>query len=234
MKFLASIRVRLTVWYMIILGCTLVFFSTLVYYQMKRSLYKSVDHKIMTISEVVASSIAPQSGSVLSNIEERLTKKVGRQPAGKSVQLLDRSGHVGMKSLNLRNKRLPVSYEALKNASEGRITYETKVVFGESLRIITYPVKSRIKKVRNIVQVASSLTDVEDTLRQLIFILASIVPLALIIASIGGIFLANKALKPVNEINRITQEITSKILVSGCPGPRCMTNWVNLLKRLTG
>jgi len=234
MKFLASIRVRLTVWYMIILGCTLVFFSTLVYYQMKRSLYKSVDHKIMTISEVVASSIAPQSGSVLSNIEERLTKKVGRQPAGKFVQLLDRSGHVGMKSLNLRNKRLPVSYEALKNASEGRITYETKVVFGESLRIITYPVKSRIKKVRNIVQVASSLTDVEDTLRQLIFILASIVPLALIIASIGGIFLANKALKPVNEINRITQEITSKNLGLRVPRPQMHDELGELVETING
>jgi heavy metal sensor kinase len=205
---------------MIILGCTLIFFSALVYYQMKRSLYKSVDHKIMTISEVVASSIVPRSGGVLSHIEKDLTEKVGRQPAGKFVQLLDRSGHVGEKSLNLRNKRLPVSYESLKNASEGRITYETKVVFGESLRIITYPIKSRSRKVRNIVQVASSLTEVEDTLKKLIFILASIVPLALIIASIGGIFLANKVLKPVNEINRITREITSKNLGLRVPRPQ--------------
>ncbi len=234
MKFFKSIRARLTLWYMIILGCTLILFSTLVYYQMSRSLYKSVDRKILTISEVVASSLAPHARSVFSNIEKTLAKEVGRQPAAKFIQLLDRSGKIGSKSLNLKNKRLPVSFEALKNAAQGIITYETKEVFGEPLRIITYPVRQKGTGIRSIVQVASSLAEVRDTLRRLIFILASIVPLALIIASIGGIFLANKALKPVNEINRITKEITSKNLGLRVPTPATHDELGQLVETING
>ncbi len=219
MKYRRSIRVRLTLWYIFILGCTLTLFSGLVYYQMSRSLYKSVDHKILTISEVIASSLSPASHSVFSDIQKKLARKVGRQPTAKFIQLLDRSGNIGGKSLNLKNKRLPVSFEALQNAAKGVITYETKEVFGEPLRIITYPVKRPGSDINSIVQVATSLSGVQDTLRKLILILVSIVPLALIIASIGGIFLANKVLKPINEINRITREITSKNLQLRVPLP---------------
>ncbi len=234
MKLFQSVRVRLTLWYIAILGATLVLFSALVYYQMSRSLYKSVDRKILTISEVIASSLAPNSRSVFSNIEEKLAEKVGKQPSAKFIQLLDRSGNIGSKSLNLRNKRLPVSFEALKNASQGIVTYETKEVFGEPLRIITYPVKRKGSGIRSIVQVATSLAEVRDTLRRLIFILASVVPLALIIASIGGTFLANKVLKPISEINRITKEITSKNLGLRVPQPTMHDELGQLVETING
>jgi len=229
-----SVRARLTLWYMIILGFTLVFFSALLYYQMSRSLYKSVDRKILTISEVVASSLSPHSQSVFSDIEQKLAKKVGRQPAAKFIQIMDRSGNIGGKSLNLKNKRLPVSYEALKNAANGVVTYETKEVFGEPLRIITYPVKMKGTGVRSIIQVATSLTEVRDTLRRLILILVSIIPLSLFIASLGGIFLANKVLKPINEINQITREITSKNLGLRVPHPQTHDELGELVETING
>ncbi len=234
MKFMRSIRVRLTLWYIFILGCTLALFSSLVYYQMSRSLYKSVDHKILTISEVIASSISPNSSSVFADLEKKLAKKVGRQPTAKFIQLLDRSGNIGGKSLNLKNKRLPVSFEALQNASKGIISYETKEVFGEPLRIITYPVKRPGTDVRSIVQVATSLAEVKDTLNKLVLILVSVVPLALIIASIGGTFLANKVLKPINEINRITREITSKNLELRVPEPATHDELGKLVETING
>ncbi len=234
MTFLRSIRVRLTLWYIFILGCTLTLFSSLVYYQMSRSLYKSVDHKILTISEVIASSMSPHSRSLFSDLEKKLAKQVGRQPTAKFIQLLDRSGNIGGKSLNLKNKRLPVSFEALQNAAKGIITYETKEVFGEPLRIITYPVKRPGTGIRSIVQVATSLAGVKDTLRRLVLILVSVVPLALIIASIGGIFLANKVLKPVNEINRITREITSKNLELRVPQPTTHDELSQLVETING
>ncbi len=234
MKFLRSIRVRLTLWYIFILGCTLALFSSLVYYQMSRSLYKSVDHKILTISEVIASSLSPKSNSVFADIQKKLAKQVGRQPTAKFVQLLDRSGNIGGKSLNLKNKRLPVSYEALQNAAKGIITYETREVFGEPLRIITYPVKRKGSVINSIVQVATSLSGVQETLRKLVLILVSIVPLALIIASIGGIFLAHKVLKPINEINRITREITSKNLQLRVPEPATHDELGQLVETING
>jgi len=63
-----------------------------------------------------------------------------------------------------------------------------------------------------IVQVASSLEDVEDALRTLFIILLITVPSALLIASLGGLFLANQALKPVDQVTQTARMITSQNL----------------------
>jgi heavy metal sensor kinase len=63
-----------------------------------------------------------------------------------------------------------------------------------------------------IIQVASSLEDVEDALRTLFIILVITVPLALLVASLGGLFLANQALKPVDHITQTARMITSQNL----------------------
>jgi heavy metal sensor kinase len=79
------------------------------------------------------------------------------------------------------------------------------------LRIITFPVKEN-DQVTNIIQVASSLQDVEDVLRTLVIILVITVPSILMIFSLGGQFLANKALKPVDRITQTARIITSQNL----------------------
>jgi len=53
---------------------------------------------------------------------------------------------------------------------------------------------------------------VEDALNTLLIILIIAVPLALLVASLGGQFLANKALKPVDHITQTARMITSQNL----------------------
>jgi heavy metal sensor kinase len=79
------------------------------------------------------------------------------------------------------------------------------------LRIVTFPVLEN-NHITKIVQVASSLEDVEDALHTLLLILMIAVPLALLVASLGGQFLAHKALKPVDHITQTARMITSKNL----------------------
>jgi heavy metal sensor kinase len=62
------------------------------------------------------------------------------------------------------------------------------------------------------IQVASSLEDVEDALNTLLIILIVTVPSILMIASLGGQFLANKALKPVDRVTQTARMITSQNL----------------------
>ncbi len=71
-----------------------------------------------------------------------------------------------------------------------------------------------------IVQVASSLEDVEDALNTLLLILIITVPSALIMASLGGQFLAYKALKPVDQITQTARMITSQNLNQRIPPPK--------------
>jgi two-component system OmpR family sensor kinase len=82
-------------------------------------------------------------------------------------------------------------------------------IMGEyPLRLVTMPIRDNGRMV-GIVQVGSSLEGVEEALHQLLLILLVAVPAALLFASAGGLFLANKALRPVDEITQIARRIGS-------------------------
>jgi heavy metal sensor kinase len=211
--YFRSVRFKLTLWYVLILGVLLVSFSSFLYITVSKSLYRDVDNKLRALAELIASdSSSPLSKYGFGNIDQALEVSMNLKPVGKFIQLLDESGKVGPKSENLKNIQLPISLTALKNASKGLVTFETNVSFGNTpLRIVTLPVvdKSHISK---IVQVASSLEDVEDALNTLLLLLTITVPFALMIASLGGQFLANKALKPVDQITNMARVTTSRNL----------------------
>jgi heavy metal sensor kinase len=208
-----NIRFKLTLWYIIILGLILTSFSMFLYFTLSRSLYHGIDLKIKSIAEVIASSSTnPYSHYSFSTIDRMLEDSFSLKPVTKFIQVLDESGRIGRKSENLQHFQLPISLSTLKNASQGKITFETTKAFGKyPLRMVTVPV-IRGRRIINIVQVATSLEQVEEALRTLWLILWITVPSALVVASLGGLFLANKALKPVDEITKTARLITSKSL----------------------
>jgi heavy metal sensor kinase len=210
---LSSLRFKLTLWYVLILGILLISFSSFLYFTLSKSLYRDVDSKLRSLAELIASeSASPLSKFGFGNIDQTLQTSMNLKPIGKFIQVLDESGNIGRKSDNLKNVQLPISLTALKNASKGLITFETNRSFENApLRIITFPVSEK-NHINKIVQVASSLEDVEDALNTLLLILIIAVPLALLVASLGGQFLANKALKPVDHITQTARMITSQNL----------------------
>ncbi len=211
--YLSSLRIKLTLWYVLILGILLISFSSFLYFTLSKSLYRDVDNKLRALAELIASeSASPLSKFGFGNIDQTLETSMNLKPIGKFIQVLDESGNIGRKSENLKNVQLPISLSALKNASKGLITFETSRSFGNTpLRILTFPVLGD-NSITKIVQVASSLEDVEDALNTLLIILIIAVPLTLLIASLGGQFLANKALRPVDQITQTARVITSQNL----------------------
>jgi heavy metal sensor kinase len=156
------------------------------------------------------------------------------KPIGKFIQVLDESGNIGRKSENLKNVQLPISLNALKNASKGLITFETNRSIGNTpLRIITFPVVENNHAAR-IVQIASSLEEVEDALNTLFIILIITVPLALMVASLGGQFLAHKALKPVDDITQTARMITSQNLNQRITPPKVKDEISRLIETFNG
>ncbi len=210
---LRSLRFKLTLWYVFILGILLTSFSTFLYFTLSKSLRRDVDNKLKSLAELTASEASsPLSKFGFGNIDQALEASMNLKPVGKFIQVLDESGNIGRKSDNLRNIQLPISLNALKNASKGLITFETNRTIGNTpLRIITLPVVEN-SHVTKIVQIASSLEGVEDALNKLFLILIISVPSTLILASLGGQFLAHKALKPVDDITQTARMITSQNL----------------------
>ncbi len=210
---LRSLRFKLTLWYVLILGILLTSFSTFLYFTLSKSLYRDVDNKLKSLAELIASeSSSPLSKFSFGDIDQALEASMNLRPIGKFIQILDESGNIGRKSDNLRNVQLPISLNALKNASRGLMTFETNRTIGNTpLRIMTFPVVEN-SHVTKIVQIASSLEGVEDALNKLFLILVISVPSTLILASLGGQFLAHKALKPVDDITQTARIITSQNL----------------------
>ena len=213
-----SLRFKLTLWYVFLLGVLLVAFSSFLYLTLSKSLYRDVDNKLRSLAELIASeSASPLSKFGFGNLDQTLEATMNLRPIGKFIQVLDESGKIGPKSDNLRNVQLPISLNALKNASMGLTTYETSRSVGNTpLRIVTLPIAEKDHTMR-IVQVASSLEDVEDALNTLLLILTITVPSILILASVGGQFLAHKALKPVDQITQTARMITSQNLNQRIP-----------------
>jgi heavy metal sensor kinase len=208
-----SLRFKLTLWYVLILGILLISFSSFLYFTLSKSLHRDVDNKLRSLAELIAlESASPLSKFGFGSIDQALETSMNLKPIGKFIQVLDESGNIGRKSENLKNVELPISLNALKNASKGLVTFETNHSIGNTpLRIITFPVTEN-NHVTKIVQIASSLEGVEDALNTLFIILIVTVPLALMVASLGGQFLAHKALKPVDNITQTARVITSQNL----------------------
>src|SRR5512136_136301 len=140
--YFRSLRFKLALWYVLILGILLISFSSLLYFTLSKSLHRDVDVKLRSLAELIASeSASPLSKFGFGNIDQALAASMNLKPIGKFIQVLDESGKIGKKSDNLRDVQLPISLNALRNASQGLITFETDHSFSNaSLRIITFPV----------------------------------------------------------------------------------------------
>jgi heavy metal sensor kinase len=228
---LRSLRFKLTLWYVLILGILLISFSSFLYLTLSKSLRRDVDNKLRSQAELIASeSLSPLAKLGFENIDQALEASMNLKPIGKFIQVLDESGNIGKKSDNLKNVQLPISLNALKNASKGIITFETNRSMGNApLRIITFPILEN-NHISKIIQVASSLEDVEDALNTLFIILMITVPLALMVASLGGQFLAYKALKPVDNITQTARLITSKNLNQRIKPPKVKDEIARLIE----
>jgi len=206
MQWFKSIKFKLTSWYVVILAVILSTFSLFLYFTLADSLYKGVDGKIKTMAEIVVSSAR---GPFTVDLDQLMTDRYGVRPLGRFIQVLDESGKIGGSSTNVQDIKIPISVPTLTAASKGITTYETVEVMGKyPLRLVTMPVMEN-GKMAGVVQVASSLEGVEEALDKLALILFIAVPAVLLFASAGGLFLANKALKPVDQITQIARRIGS-------------------------
>ncbi|GAB4256529.1 MAG: ATP-binding protein [Deferrisomatales bacterium] len=195
-----TLRGQLTLWYGALLLVILLTFGVGLYGLLSRNLYRSVDQRLKVLAEVVAeSSIRNFLRPGFNNFTRLLEEFFGVPTAGQFIQVLDSSGNVGSRSPNLERGRLPVSHGAFQRAIQGEMVYETYPGEPAPLRVLTYPVVVR-GRVRNVVQVATSLETVLETLHHVIWILAVGIPTLLLIALVGGWFLVGRALRPMDSV----------------------------------
>jgi heavy metal sensor kinase len=211
--FFKSIRFRLTLWYAVTLAVILFLFSSILYATFRDLLYREVDGELLAIAEPLASqTLAPFRDSSPSAFDQVLEDFLGAKARGKSVRFLDAAGKVGAHSTNLDNLKLSVRPDDFRQAILGNSVYSTETYQGDvPVRVISYPIFEN-NNFKGVVQVGSALDEAQDYLSKILTVLAISIPLALILFSCGGWFLASRALKPVDLITRTARKISAENL----------------------
>jgi heavy metal sensor kinase len=99
----------------------------------------------------------------------------------------------------------------IASALRGEQTLMQVETSGETMRIATFPILHE-GQIAGVLQVGVSLADIEHTLRILLLVLLVMAPVTVLIASGGGLFLAHRALAPIDAITRMAQRISAENL----------------------
>lgn len=207
----SGIRVRLTLWYVLLLALILALFSTLLYLILDRALYGQVDEGLRLSAEQVRGAVRRENGrlQVVSSEGESEVTPLGER--GLLVRVIDMEGRVAASAGPFRALTIPP--EALDAARQGLSLSSTTAALGNNapVRIYTVPYIED-GTVYGSIHVGQSLEEVQETLQRLVLILAVMTPLTLLLASAGGLFLANRALSPIDRVTRATQRISAEHL----------------------
>ncbi|UCD83385.1 MAG: HAMP domain-containing protein [Deltaproteobacteria bacterium] len=218
-----TFRSNLILWNIFVLSCVLILFSGILYLTLERILHSNLDDSLQAMTKIdisramdickneeIQGLISPGSSCDYCH--------GGRAPSDsfkwmdRYLQMIDPSGKILYKSGNLEDRQLPFGPEILKQAINDDIVLMTASDPNEEqIRVISFPIRSGTQ-VEHIVQIGASLRNIKETLRELLRMLVIVGSSVLLFASLGGFFLANKALKPVDEITQTVQMIGEKSL----------------------
>jgi len=205
MVLLRSIRLRLTLWFVLLLAITLAIFCAALYLALRHNLNSSLNDSLESRAEIVAGLVVD-----VDRVDVAELTIPGDPVEGEEfVRVFDSSGNLVFD--NSGEKFRPPDDPTAVNAALTGSRTRRSLDLGPELRALIAPIRAN-GQVIGAVEVGLSTDDLHSTLRTLIIIIAVTYPLALIIASGGGVFLAGRALSPIDGLTRTARKISAEDL----------------------
>jgi heavy metal sensor kinase len=224
MNFIHSIKFRFTIWYLIVLTLLIGALSTGVYFYLSHSLHQNLDRSLELRTTQLQTIQGVMSSITMGEFEEEL---------GEVVLLYLKNGDE-ITSISARNVDLTLDSALIQQALNGEASYTTiKTAANRELRVYIVPFRQEgpapmpgmpgspstgttpIESAA--IAVGRSTGDIDESLAGLIRTLVIAGPLTLVLAGAGGIFLAQRALKPVDQMTRTAHEIEESDLSQRIP-----------------
>jgi heavy metal sensor kinase len=201
------IRLRLTLWYVVLLAIILAVFIAGVYLLLRQSLYRNLDESMLNQANVLLDIVQYEGDRLFLPSE---VSEMGRSQDEDFVRLFDASGNLLRFDNSAALEQVPVDAEVVANTLQGEsITRSVKIGEKDDLmRVITLPI-IRDEEIVGVLEVGQSEEDVSDTLTSLLYVMMLAYPLALLAASFDGVFLAGQALSPIDNITRTARQISA-------------------------
>lgn len=200
----SPLRVRLTLWYVLLMGLTLILFSGYLYVRLQHSLMAQIDSALQVAASQAFANLDDENGlPVFQNTENMQDVARRLSQTGFAVRLLAPDGVVwdGFGGYTAVPVWVPTSPG-----------YATRPGHETSWRIYSQPIQTRDGRIIGWLQAAQSMVAMQETLEHLRMQLLLGLPLVLLLAGVGGLFLADRALRPIDHITRTAQAISASDL----------------------
>lgn len=189
------LRWRLTAWYVFLLALILAGFSAFIYFNMSLSLKQGLDSLLFSQGEQVLSSLDNENGRL------RLDPELPLLP-GTYFGIYDAGGKV--LDTNMPGD-LAAGFQVKGFTAMQPTTVEIK---GVEWRVLLAPVKEKGQQPYWIL-VVRPVEEAEGPLDRLLLFILIAIPMTLVMAAGGGIFLARRALQPIDEIAAKARQISA-------------------------
>lgn len=206
----SSVRVRLTLWYVVVFGLLLAGFSTFVYLVLSQTLYARLDQSLLNAVQVVAgefrSELAESEQGAVSGAAQTLTEL--RMPG---IYLAIFDGQQLLASNFDGDKQITIPNEFLSTKPVDRPIYQTIQGYDEEgvrVALITAPTSGK----DYLVVAAEPLHDLVEQLESIREIFYLGFPLSLLVGGLGGFILAKKSLAPVVAMSNQAERISARNL----------------------
>ena len=197
-RHLLTIRSRLTLWYVGLLMLTLGAFAAVLFVSLTRGLQDELDRSLTTEAQRVLNEIEVRGGRIVA------TSALDLPPPGMIAVVYDVNG-VRL-AVNDPRVTLPALVDALREAGRGEQFFSTVSLAGGEWRVFSTPIRLNGNLI-GVLQIARSQESIAQAQRQLLTLIAVAIPLLLILATAVGLFIAGRALNPIDRIIRTADRI---------------------------
>lgn len=199
------IRVRLTLWYVLLLAATFIVFAIYLIFRFQYSLRSGIDASLqITVSNTIA-SLDQEDFQETQRLAFNLTGQSQNGNPEFVMRLISMQNEIWDSTSNIQS----VSFWGPLQAG---YTTQRETGSEEEWRIFSQPVFDSDGQTIGWVQAAQSLGPLNETVEDLRQQLFWGIPFLLLFAGLSGYFLANRALRPIQHITETAQEINAQDL----------------------
>ncbi|MHB8645282.1 MAG: sensor histidine kinase [Thermomicrobiales bacterium] len=207
-----SLRLRLTLWYVALLAAILLAFSGILSVRLNTTLHDNLDDTLRNRADLLIGTITSDNG--------RLALDPTRLPVDQNQgehfsRLYNAAGDL-VSSDTTGIGTVPSLPDDVTTAERGVATIRSIAAGGTHLRVLTTPLQAAHP---GVLQIGLTEDDIRDTITTQFTILATLLPIMLLVASGGGLFLASRALAPVDRIIHAAHAIEATGLHERLPEP---------------
>ena len=216
-RLLQSVRLRLTAWYCLILLGTLAALALVLYLAARRELIHHHDHELVRAAGVVQDIVRQHEDCA--NLTEAQRAQLDSIGGLILVHDVEGKGEIFYRSQSSARFPLPAPILESSDVSRREAWFDTHATEDGLVRVHSAPYRSRAGRA-GLIRIMELLGDVEEPLATLRNVMLLLAPVGLLVAFGGGLWLAGRALRPIDHVTSLARDIEAHDLSRRIPEPR--------------